>query len=149
MKITTAFMDRKSSSVRQELSTPKDSLPDHSVCLSSKKYTCSEACTTCMLRQGMAIMVTSICSNSKSRIIAPLTGKQKYSSKFSSSNSLITPLIKNFTPSGHQTFAPYSIYLLQVCLTGQRHCLIIKWPMTDCYNSLCCGMHCRPLLKQF
>ena len=39
-------------------------------------------------------MVTSTCSNSKSSIIVCLTGRQKDSSKFSSSKSLITPFVK-------------------------------------------------------
>ena len=51
-------------------------------------------------------METSTCSNSKSSIIARLTGGQKDSSKFSSSKLLVTPFVKILHC---QTFVPYGI----------------------------------------
>ena len=51
--------------------------------------------------QEVVIMESSACGKSKTNIIARLTG---YSTKFSSSKSLMAPLVKI---SHYPTFAPY------------------------------------------
>ena len=61
----------------------------------------------------VAIMATSACSNSKSNINVHLTGRQKDSSNFSSSKSLITLFVKILR---RQTFAPYGIVITYVCI---------------------------------